>query len=299
MTLLHKIQTWQTLTLSFATVRGPFARISPCKTTEVALLSNVMRELLDTIYYAFTFFEKMRISAKVKSWNSSEKVDHALPSRWDIPTEKCYHIVLQSLNEFYEDARHEGRECPHEAEFRAYYLITHLRDSDTIRQMELLPQDIFHSEHLQAALRLHALAQRNNESRGERGRRPANSEASLNAFSRFFKAIASDQTSYLLACLAETHFADIRRGALVCLRKAYMAQHPECPLPKLTRMLGCDDAVQCADITQNFGFAVVYDDQQVVPYPIAVILHRGTTMTGELGKDYEGCVYSYTNRTPI
>lgn len=199
----------------------------------------------------------------------------------------CISTVLQSLNEFYEDARHEGRECPHEAEFRAYYLITHLRDSDTIRQCESLPRDIFNSEHLQAALRLHSLAQRNNETRGERGRRPANSEASLNAFSRFFKAIASDETSYLLACLAETHFADVRRGALVCLRKAYMQQHPECPLPKLTRMLGCDNTVQCAEICENFGFAIAYDNKQLTPIPTGVILHRGVTMIGECGYRFQ------------
>ena len=107
--------------------------------------------------------------------------------------------VLQSLNEFYDDARHEGFECPNEAEFRAYYLITHLRDSDTIRQTELLPPHIFNSRYMQSALRLQSLVLRNNESRGERGRRPANSEASLNAFSRFFKAVGKDNTSYLLA----------------------------------------------------------------------------------------------------
>jgi hypothetical protein len=191
--------------------------------------------------------------------------------------------VLQSLNEFYEDARHEGRDCPHEAEFRAYYLITHLRDPDTIRQIELLPPHIFRNDHVQAALRLHALAQRNNESRGERGRRPANSEASLNAFSRFFKAIARDDTSYLLACLAETHFADVRRGALVCLRKAYMAQHPEYPLPKLARILGCDGTLQCAEIAENFGLEVAYDTRLATPSPYAVLLHRGVTMTGRVG----------------
>lgn len=184
---------------------------------------------------------------------------------------------MQSLNEFYEDARHEGRTCPHEAEFRAYYLITHLRDSDTIRQAELLPRDIFLERHLQAALRLHALAQRNNETRGERGRRPANSEASLNAFSRFFKAVAGDNTSYLLACLAESHFIDVRRGALSTLRKAFMTAHAHYPITKLARMLGCDDIAHCAEIAETFGFVVIYGPDHMA---IAVELHKGAVMQG-------------------
>ncbi|CAD6576877.1 MAG: hypothetical protein CYPHOPRED_006110 [Cyphobasidiales sp. Tagirdzhanova-0007] len=184
--------------------------------------------------------------------------------------------VLQSLDEFYDDARHEGMHCPNEAEFRAYYLITHLRDSDTLRQIELLPSEVFSSEHLQAALKLQALAQRNNTSRGERGRRPANSEASLNAFSRFFKAVAGDETSYLLACLAESHFIDIRRGALVSLRKAYIPQHAQYPISRLTKMLGCDNIDHCQEVVEAFGLSVAQDTNGV---PRSVELHRKVEIT--------------------
>ena len=186
-------------------------------------------------------------------------------------------LVLQSLDEFYDDARHEGMHCPNEAEFRAYYLITHLRDSDTLRQIELLPSEVFSSEHLQAALKLQALAQRNNTSRGERGRRPANSEASLNAFSRFFKAVAGDETSYLLACLAESHFIDIRRGALVSLRKAYIPQHAQYPISRLTKMLGCDNIDHCQEVVEAFGLSVAQDTNGV---PRSVELHRKVEITG-------------------
>lgn len=172
--------------------------------------------------------------------------------------------------------------CPNEAEFRAYYLITHLRDSDTIRQTELLESSIFNSRHVQAAIRLHALAQRNNESRGERGRRPANSEASLNAFSRFFKTVASDDTSFLLACLAESHFTDIRRGALVSLRKAYLQSQPNYPISRLAKMLGCDDAQHCQEVAENFGLSVGFGAGNV---PVTVELHRKVELIGELPID--------------
>lgn len=183
--------------------------------------------------------------------------------------------VLQSLIEFYDDARMEGQDCEHEAEFRAYYLLTHLRDSDTIRQTEALPIHVFDNAHVQAAITLHALAQRNNETRGERGRRPANSEASLNAFSRFFKAVASSQTSYLLACLAESHFFDIRRGALVALRKAFIPQHPQFPLSRLSTILGCDGVEHCAELVDNFGLPIT---NNAAGMPVSVELHRGVNL---------------------
>ena len=188
-----------------------------------------------------------------------------------------FRSVLQSLNEFYEDARHEGIPAPNEAEFRAYYLITHLRDWDTIRQTELLPSSIFSSQHVQAALQLQALAQRNNESKGERGRRPANSEASLNAFSRFFKSVAADTTSYTMACLTESHFVDIRRGALVSLRKAYIPQHAQYPMAKLAKLLGCDDVDHCQEVVEAFGLSVLLHSDGT---PVSVELHRKIEMTG-------------------
>jgi len=199
--------------------------------------------------------------------------------------------VLQSLNEFYDDARIEGLECPHEAEFRAYYLITHLRDSDTIRQTECLPYDLFNSQHIQAALRLQSLALRNNESRGERGRRPANSEASLNAFSRFFKHVARDETSYLLACLAESHFTDIRRGALVAMRKAYIPQNPQYPVGKLAKMLGCNDVQHCAEIAENFGLNVT---RGVGGLPVSVELHKQVAL-----QEYPSVIKQRTSRAIV
>lgn len=186
--------------------------------------------------------------------------------------------MLQTLNEFYEDARHKSIPCPHEAEFRAYYLITHLRDADVLRQIELLPQPIFLHPLMQTALRVQALAQRNNESRGERGRRPANSEASLNGFSRLFKLIGSPKVSFLLACLLESHFTDIRRGALKSMRKAYLARYNNFEIDTLTQMLGCDDITQCAEVCASFELEVVEDEDSGLPVDVA--LHRTSNFNG-------------------
>ncbi|WAQ83094.1 hypothetical protein PtA15_3A461 [Puccinia triticina] len=147
--------------------------------------------------------------------------------------------VLQSLNEFYDDYRGSDCFCPNEAEFRAYYLLTHLRDSDAARATERLPEKVFSDQRLQSALQLQILAQCGNMSRAA-GRRPANSPATLNAFTRLFKKVSSTQTSFLNACLLETHFSEIRVSALKALRSAqsrkYGAHVPLVEIAKLCYM---------------------------------------------------------------
>ncbi|KAF9346424.1 hypothetical protein BGX26_002077, partial [Mortierella sp. AD094] len=89
--------------------------------------------------------------------------------------------VLTSLQEFYDDMRREGIPCPNEAEFRAYHILSHLRDPDMVRQAQQLPPHIFMDPYIQAAAEVHALTRRNNDIRR---RAKIQSEASPNFFSR-------------------------------------------------------------------------------------------------------------------
>ncbi|BGP50022.1 actin cytoskeleton and mitosis protein [Rhodotorula kratochvilovae] len=162
--------------------------------------------------------------------------------------------VLKSLNEFYDDARMSGTAVPspNEAEFRAYNLLTHLRDPDIIWSTELLPPSLFAHPLLQRALALHRLAQRANIPRGER--------AAPGAFARFFKLVADKGTPYLFACILSTHFADVRRGALDALRGAFLRQHSAFPLATLAKMLGCDDEAETRSVCEQFGLVVRADE---------------------------------------
>ncbi|KAI9614764.1 hypothetical protein H4Q26_009156 [Puccinia striiformis f. sp. tritici PST-130] len=155
--------------------------------------------------------------------------------------------VLQSLNEFYDDYRESNCFCPNEAEFRAYYLLTHLRDSDAARATERLPEKVFSDQRLQSALQLQILAQCGNMSRAA-GRRPANSPATLNAFTRLFKKVSCPQTSFLNACLLETHFSEIRVSALKALRSAQSRKYgAHVPLVEIARL--CNMSLE-----ESFGF---------------------------------------------
>ncbi|GAA5873455.1 hypothetical protein JCM3774_002422 [Rhodotorula dairenensis] len=163
--------------------------------------------------------------------------------------------VLKSLNEFYDDLRLSGSPDPtgNEAEFRAYNLLTHLRDPDIVWSVELLPPEIFMHPLLQRALALHRLAQRSNIPRGER--------ASQNAFSRFFKLVSEPGTPYLFACILSTHFNDIRRSAIDALRSAYLKQHSAFPVRTLAKILGCDDEADARSVCEQLGIVVRTDER--------------------------------------
>ncbi|TKA56638.1 hypothetical protein B0A53_01831 [Rhodotorula sp. CCFEE 5036] len=163
--------------------------------------------------------------------------------------------VLKSLNEFYDDLRLSGTPDPsgNEAEFRAYNLLTHLRDPDIVWSVELLPPEIFGHPLLQRALALHRLAQKSNIPRGER--------ASQNAFSRFFKLVSDPGTPYLFACILSTHFNDIRRNAIDALRSAYLKQHSAFPLRTLAKILGCDDEADARSVCEQLGVVVRTDER--------------------------------------
>jgi len=170
-------------------------------------------------------------------------------------------IVLTSLQEFYDDMRTEGTPCPNEAEFRAYHILSHLRDPDMIRQAQQLPHHIFQDPYIQVAAEIHALTRRNNDIRR---RAKIQSEASPNFFSRFFKLVAGPATTYLMACLLETNFVEIRKGALKALNKCYLEQHGGFPVEELVTILGFDDAAECITNCEEYGLELTTPDRAAV-----------------------------------
>ncbi|KAM0790174.1 hypothetical protein ACM66B_005493 [Microbotryomycetes sp. NB124-2] len=177
--------------------------------------------------------------------------------------------VLKSLNEFYDDARLTDPPIPtpNEAEFRAYNILTHLRDPDIIWSCESLPDAVFEDPLFQLALQLHRLAQRANMSRGER--------ASLNAYARFFKLVASAQVPFLFGCILSTHFAEIRTNALESMRSAYLQQHTMLTAKTVARVLGCDSEAEAVSICADLNIATsASDDGRTL-----VEIHRASPMT--------------------
>ncbi|KAG0018552.1 hypothetical protein BGZ81_010188, partial [Podila clonocystis] len=169
--------------------------------------------------------------------------------------------VLTSLQEFYDDMRAEGIPCPNEAEFRAYHMLSHMWDPDMLRQAQQLPRYIFQNPFIQAATELHTMSRRNNDIRR---RAKTQSEASPNLFSRFFKKIAGGSVTYLMACLVETNFAEIRKGALKAINKSYLDRHGGIPIDDVMDMLGFDDVEECIENCQEYDLEISYENRPSV-----------------------------------
>ncbi|KAF9428395.1 hypothetical protein BGZ94_002535 [Podila epigama] len=171
--------------------------------------------------------------------------------------------VLTSLQEFYDDMRSEGITCPNEAEFRAYHMLSHMWDPDMLRQAQQLPHHIFKDPFIQAAAEIHMISRRNNDIRR---RAKVQSEASPNFFSRFFKKIAGPGTTYLMACLVETNFAEIRKGALKAMNKTYLDMHGGVPINDLVESLGFDDVDECIANCDAYGLEISQGPQPTVVF---------------------------------
>lgn len=156
--------------------------------------------------------------------------------------------TLTSLNEFYDDLRlttGEEAPSPNEAEFRAYHLILNIFDPEVLRVVELLPEPVFDAPILQTAIRMRSYAQRSN--RGGSSRANAlNTDAPMNFFSRFFAEIKSPQVPYLLACMLENQFSQVREGALKALSANYNKVHRGPTLSFVKEALGADSEQEVA-----------------------------------------------------
>ncbi|KND03783.1 uncharacterized protein SPPG_01240 [Spizellomyces punctatus DAOM BR117] len=128
--------------------------------------------------------------------------------------------TLQSLMEFYDDLREEGKRMPNEAEFRAYYLLHHAFNQDVQSSFErkFINDPILLDPHMQLAIRLRSLLPRldlhhddEDEDYTEEG--DTIGEGGFEAYGLFFKIIKERTTPYLLACAAHPHFLVVRRHA--------------------------------------------------------------------------------------
>lgn len=106
---------------------------------------------------------------------------------------------------------------------------------------------------VQIALDLRAVAQRNNY---PRSRKITNTEAAQNNFTRFFGLIARPSTPFLVACLLEAHFVDVRKGALKALSASFLEQLKPFPLSAIADMLGFNDAAEALAFVSACGLEV-------------------------------------------
>ncbi|KAK9468572.1 SAC3/GANP/Nin1/mts3/eIF-3 p25 family-domain-containing protein [Lipomyces arxii] len=170
-----------------------------------------------------------------------------------------FNKALQTLHEFYTDARQKGAQLPNEAEFQAYRLLSHIRDADLERQIQGLPLSVFLDSRVQLALVLRSLVQQNDIS--ERGY--TNLENAQNMFFRFFKLLKSSSVSFLFACLLEVHFTDIRMWALRSMASGYHKRGKPYKAADLVSLLGCDNEAEVISLCDHFELTKTFGDDEI------------------------------------
>lgn len=166
-----------------------------------------------------------------------------------------FNKALQTLMEIYQDVRNRGGKCPNEPEFRAYYLISHLRESEIEREIQQLPNYIVDDPQVQLALKFRKLSSQNNIV--ERGFK--NSVGSLNLFVEFFRLVFKDETPFLMSCLLETLFNEIRFYAIKSMTRGYHTKGKAYDGETLRAMLGFDNIDQLVKFVEYYEIDVIND----------------------------------------
>lgn len=168
--------------------------------------------------------------------------------------------ALQTLSEFYADARKRGiaRPSEREAEMRAYQLISLLRDPDIEQQVQQqLPGELWNDPVMLYALQFRTLLQQNNVT--ERGY--INTENAPNLFVDFFNSLRNDRNiPVLLLCLLESHFNSIRLNALKAMSKSYHSKGKPFSIPRLVSMLGFNDEEEAITFCKHYDMKILSDD---------------------------------------
>ncbi|KAK2875658.1 hypothetical protein FQN49_001516 [Arthroderma sp. PD_2] len=132
--------------------------------------------------------------------------------------------TLLSLLYYYDD--NQGRlEFPNEAEFRAYYILFSIHDQrpDLEARVQKWPRELRESPRVQVAMEMFAAAGNTWEYQGTLDAKRPNPLAQ-GLYSRFFKLVKSKSVSYLMACVAEVYFNQVRQTAIRSIWKAYCRQ---------------------------------------------------------------------------
>ncbi|KAF4585761.1 80 kD MCM3-associated protein [Ophiocordyceps camponoti-floridani] len=131
--------------------------------------------------------------------------------------------TLLSLRDVYDDCKLQGVTCENEAEFRAYYLLFHGRDSGILEtlQRQWRPSLWQESDEIRTAVSLIEALQSTQEFIGSRKDGHAGPLlASSGAHLTYFRIVEDPKVSYTMACFAECHFQDVRRSLLATVKRA-------------------------------------------------------------------------------
>lgn len=155
---------------------------------------------------------------------------------------------LKTLSEMYSEYRSRGLQAPNEAEFRAYYLISQLRDPELDREIQSFPKNIIQDERVQLALNLRNLVQTNII---ERGFQPT--ENVLNLYQNFFQNFSQGHIPILISYLLEIHLNEIRFYAIKSLKRSLHTKSKPYEADYMIKLLSFNDLSDLSDFLDYYG----------------------------------------------
>lgn len=102
-----------------------------------------------------------------------------------------------------DDLRTKGISCENEAEFSAYYVLTHIK-ADVLRYCAEMPRHVLDSPQVQFVLKIWRTLQDRN-------------------YYRFFRLV--EEADYLVACLMHKDFNTMRLTALDIMNRTYVSEY--------------------------------------------------------------------------
>ena len=171
--------------------------------------------------------------------------------------------TLLSLMYYYDD--HKKRiKFPNEAEFRSYCIILEIQDQrpDLEDRVQSWGTDLLKDPRIENALKIYAAACNSADEQGPLRPRAPFSLGQGN-YMRFFQAVESKKTSYLLACVCEIYFNHVRSNALEVLVAAYRRVSKngakvseDLVLDDIEEFLGFDNEEQTMTFCEEHGFTI-------------------------------------------
>ena len=168
--------------------------------------------------------------------------------------------TMLSLVELYEDHKDKYR-SENEAEFRAYQIIfqIHKPSPNLEDRIQCWDEYIAEDSQVQQALKIYRAACNYYEGQGPLGSRKSHRVAQSNWMS-FWDILESEETSYLMACIAEIYFPLMRRNALRSIWKAFKpkanTESMEWSLEDMQDVFGMEDVEEVEKYVSKFGFQI-------------------------------------------
>ena len=172
--------------------------------------------------------------------------------------------TLLSLMYYYDDNK-KRMTFPNEAEFRSYCIVSEIQDQrpDLEDRMQNWGADLLKHPRIKNALKIYAAAGNAADEQGPLRPRAPFSVAQGN-YGRFFDAVDSNSTSYLLACICEIYFNHVRSNALEVLVRAYRRfssksgakASEDLILEDISEFLGFDNEDQTVNFCEEHGFTI-------------------------------------------